>query len=613
METRIAHCLARLARERLGMEGVEGSRDSLHSELSGLVEESVLTGWLERVDPTELARSSAPVESVRDLMEPDDRARDGVYFTPAPIADAMAAAVDIRRGRIVVDPAAGDGSLLAAVARRHPSARLIGIEKHPHLAIAAAIRIAAIRREQTHDTPPDDRVFVGDGLARDERWAALEGGAAAVVANPPYVREKGRSELFRRLERKHPHLSEWFGPRIDLQYLFFHRGASLLADGGRLVLLTSAYWLTATGATNVRRDLAERTCAEAFVRLEETGVFADAPGQHTLLSLLRRGEMTREARSVSLRQAPDDWTALVEDLLSEKTDRAIAETPQSAFGEGNWTPFVDRTTRSWGDAWGEEGTRLDQLVDDRQGFVSGADRFHGRHRAHYPEGADLPESGAPIFLFERDEVPAPLAGLGATVLRPLLRASELEPNAVIVEPPAQTRALYVDGEVGAEHEALLEEHLARFRPVLERRREVKSGSMPWYRLHWPRDRTEQTGPKLVVPRRAPEPCFSLDLSASCVSSDCTYLVAPDDVERPLAYLVTLMVALNSAEVGRYLREFGKSKGRQLEFYSEPLRTLPVPLRREGRGLVFASSALGEARRDELQSRVDEITSSIAVD
>jgi adenine-specific DNA-methyltransferase len=99
--------------------------------------------------------------------------------------------------------------------------------------------------------------------------------------------------------------------------------------------------------------------------------------------------------------------------------------------------------------------------------------------------------------------------------------------------------------------------------------------MPWYRLHWPRRREEMVGPKLVVPRRAQEPRFCLDLSGSAISSDCTYLVAPPEVEEPVEYLIRLMLALNSPWVSKWLESNGKRKGKMFEFYSTPLRSLPV--------------------------------------
>jgi adenine-specific DNA-methyltransferase len=401
---------------------------------------------------------------------------------------------------------------------------------------------------------------------------------------------------------------------MDLQYLFFHRGASFVRQGGRMLMLTTAYWMSATNADRVRQDMAERLAPEVLVRLEQAGAFADAPGQHSLISMFRRPRAANEAletRALSLDKEPEDWPGLIEEMLGKEVSRSdVCVHPSEQFGAGIWSPFASATNVSWGRRLEDEGTTLSELLADRQGFVSGADRFSSRHPKHYPPEAVVPEKGAPIFLFERDQVPEELAVLGPTVLRPLLRASALEPNTIITTPPHQSCALYLDDELDSHAEAVIERHLGRFRPVLERRREVRTGSMPWYRLHWPRDRAEQTGPKLVVPRRASAPCFALDLSASAVSSDCTYLVAPDDIDDPLHYLVTLMVALNSAPTERYLRNFGKAKGRQLEFYSQPLRSLPLGLRLEEGRLEWVDELAERAERAEHDALIDRLVEGL---
>jgi adenine-specific DNA-methyltransferase len=397
---------------------------------------------------------------------------------------------------------------------------------------------------------------------------------------------------------------------MDLQYLFFHRGASFLRPGGRMLMLTTAYWMSATNADRVRHDMATRLTPQLLVRLEQAGAFADAPGQHSLISMFRRpvaAEESNTTRALSVDEEPDDWPGLIDDLLAESCSQSgVCEHLAEVFGAKNWSPFVGAADVTWGRRLEEQGTPLSELLADRQGFVSGADRFSSRHPKRYEAEAVIPEKGEPIFVFERDEVPEDLARLEPTVLRPLLRASELEPNAVVVTPPTQTLALYLDGRLDGQAEAVIEGHLGRFRPVLERRREVRTGSMPWYRLHWPRDRAEQTGPKLVVPRRASSPCFALDLSASAVSSDCTYLVAPDSVDDPLRYLITVMVVLNSAPVARYLRHFGKAKGRQLEFYSEPLRSLPLPLRLSEGRLVWIDALVDDSVRIECDELIERV-------
>jgi hypothetical protein len=373
-------------------------------------------------------------------------------------------------------------------------------------------------------------------------------------------------------------------------------------------MLTTAYWLSATNACRVREDMTQRVWPEVLVRVESSGVFSDAPGQHSLLSVFGRpDEAPEDLVALSLAEEPADWSALIQALLAGDCDLPeVREYPLDRLGAARWAPFADAATDSWARRLEQHGTPLSTLLADRQGFVSGADRFSARHPKRYAAGADIPDKGEPIFLFERQQIPDTLASLEPTVLRPVVRANQLEPNRIIVTPPDEEVALYLDGEVSAAAEELLDAHLGRFRPVLEHRREVRAGSMPWYRLHWPRDRAEQTGPKLVVPRRAPSPCFALDLSASAISSDCTYLVAPDGLADPLRYLVTLMVVLNSGLIERYLRNYGKSKGRQLEFYSEPLRTLPLPLRRTDDGLEIIDKLVAPATQTRWLEQVDAL-------
>ena len=75
--------------------------------------------------------------------------------------------------------------------------------------------------------------------------------------------------------------------------------------------------------------------------------------------------------------------------------------------------------------------------------------------------------------------------------------------------------------------------------------------------------------------------FCLDLSASMVSSDCTYLTAPEEIEEPVEYLIRLMLLLNSSAVREQFVAQGKRKGDIFEFYAGPLRRLIVPRNRLG--------------------------------
>jgi adenine-specific DNA-methyltransferase len=528
-----------------------------------------LAAWLLAGDCWGDAAPIAPAQAQRALDEAARRAY-GVYFTPDEVARGLVALVpELEVGGALVDLSAGAGALLVAALERWPERRVVAVERDETLALACACALIAARGKQRCE---QDCVIVGDGLGREvEAWVA-PGEAALVLANPPYLGEKGRAAQFRALREAHPHLAGFFGARQDLLYLFLHRGLDLLAPGGVQASLTSAYWVQATGAARLRRDMMGRGHVSRMVRVGAR-LFEDAPGHHSLLCVTQRREASEAAP-----------TCLITcDVLPQDGWSAALEAGQRLTLDATGAPWVLEASEVDTTGW----TALGELVRDCQGFVSGLDRVTARHVRELERlGLEAPPEGAPGFLFMRGEVPPALARDASGWLMPLLRAHMVEAGGVHRVASGEELVLYVDGPIeDAEARAAIEAQLGPLRPLLERRREVEQGRMSWTRLHWPRRRADQLGPKLVVPRRAARACFMLDLSGSMVSSDCTYLVAPPWAADAVEHLGQVMEALQSEAVGQVLAAQGKRKGALLEFYAEPLRALKVPLVRRGDGLA----------------------------
>ncbi|MBA2662932.1 MAG: N-6 DNA methylase [Bradymonadaceae bacterium] len=584
MNQDVARFLAGVAGAALG-EAFDRARPqaSVRAALAPILESSVLEQWLVRVEASWWsAANPGPLHRVAEHYAQAQRRLAGMYLTPPWLADAMAATLESWPGGAVIDLSAGGGALLVAAAARMPGLQAVGVELRPGLAIAAALALFNVRRTQSSSERHglSDRIYVADGLSHDGPWVQAEAPITAVLGNPPYVGEKGNRALFDAIKRDHRHMARWFGPRMDLLYLFFHRALDLLEPGGRLIFLTSEYWLTASGAAKLRDDLATRTTAELFATFDAR-LFADAPGHHSLLSVFRRGVgQSSVARALRVQtQALSTLDTFLEDALAERPLQRpgvdFNDVDPFSLRASRWTPFVDGPTVLWARRLEAMASPLHALAQDYQGFVSGADRVTRRHVEILAKQDIAVRIGDPIFMFHEHEIPQELVALKGLVFRPVLRGSAIRANALRVEATSEEFALYLDRTLSAESEAIISGHLAKFRGLLELRREVREGTMAWYRLHWPRRRADYSGPKLVVPRRAPRPCFCLDLSASVVSSDCTYLVAPPDTKDPVRYLTALMFLLNGANTARYLQAFGKRKGQQIEFYSEPLRALPI--------------------------------------
>ncbi len=570
--------------------------------LSGLTLSSEILG---------LEVGPASVEGLADLdsrLSEEYCRQRGAYMTPAKAAGDLVELIPELVGGSIIDPACGHGELLLAARRRWPARDLVGVELHPGLAVVAALRIWEQDLRNHSEDIGSVRIHVGDGLALPE----IEGEFAAVIGNPPYLGEKGQAAFFRELKQKYPRLAPIFSARMDLIYPFLARGVELVRPGGWNCWLTPPYWLYADGARGLRKELLRELEPRFFVELDHAGLFSAAPGDEFLMVALQRPE--RASTSVNAANNGRWWSGESDQLRQELARRAQGhdfgqEVASDVLSESGWHPFTPLDISRWRSRLLERGSSVEELARDFQGFVSGADRVSRRHIPPLEEGdVELKE---PIFLADGPRIPDSWKAAPPGLLQPVLRSRNIEKNSVIRRTPKDAWTLYIDDQAAESFDdSVYEQLLGRFRPVLERRREVKRGLMPWYRLHWPRDREAMRGPKLVVPRRAISPRFTLDLSGAMISSDCTFIVAPEGTESPERYLCALMLLLNDERTRRYLHYFGKRKGRVLEFYSSPLRRLILPARRvEGR-LMLDEEIFDREQRRAVHRRVQELLSDV---
>jgi type II restriction/modification system DNA methylase subunit YeeA len=82
-------------------------------------------------------------------------------------------------------------------------------------------------------------------------------GFDVVIANPPYLGEKGHKETFRQIAAS-PWGARYYKRKMDLFYFFFHLALDLARDNGSVCFITTSYWITADGALKLRLDLKGR-------------------------------------------------------------------------------------------------------------------------------------------------------------------------------------------------------------------------------------------------------------------------------------------------------------------------------------------------------------------
>lgn len=213
---------------------------------------------------------------------------NGVHYTPPDLAGFLATVTaddsNLEHNEIrVLDPACGDGGLLAAFAAAVPLKTrrrlvLLGFETDADALIAAEEKLAVLDVKSvvlrngdfletlTTDSPSQRSFF--DEPPAEERFQEVH----VVIANPPYVRTQVLGAT------KAQALAKKFGltGRVDLYHAFVMAMASVLRPGGTLGLLTSNRFLTIKSGVGIRRLLNSAFTIRHLYDLGDTKLFGAA-------------------------------------------------------------------------------------------------------------------------------------------------------------------------------------------------------------------------------------------------------------------------------------------------------------------------------------------------
>lgn len=104
----------------------------------------------------------------------------------------------------------------------------------------------------------------------------------------------------------------------------------------------------------------------------------------------------------------------------------------------------------------------------------------------------------------------------------------------------------------------IKNHLENYREILQARREVKEGTIPWYSIHWPRDENLFKSPKIVCSNWGNQwQPFALQEAGFYERRDITFFVPEPNTKESLLYFLGV---LNSSLIKRWGQEKLKQQG-----------------------------------------------------
>jgi hypothetical protein len=268
-------------------------------------------------------------EIARDRTQPatiePHPGESGAVFTPPIIARRLVDGLDelapgVRR---YLDPACGDGSLLAAALAAHSTdpdvARdsLFGIDIDPRFVDAARQRIRRLVREP-RALDLERRIVCRDALDDPASWPR----ACIVIANPPWVSFSGR-EAVHGQRRRRSRLGGWPSLQGDfLETIARYVGAN--GTAARLLIPGSVTELERYGPLRGEVTRWARVLGEP-IELGDTA-FRDVVEPAVILTLVPRAD--GEASSSAPWTVPDAWTV----ELTNALDR-FPRLPRGAFAD----------------------------------------------------------------------------------------------------------------------------------------------------------------------------------------------------------------------------------------------------------------------------------------
>ena len=519
----------------------------------------------------------------------------GVHYTPPELASFLAR-VTLEQftwptGKIaVLDPACGDGSLLAALVEACPTNFRSCLSVHGFDTDARALDVAHQRLTQlgVNDMALAHNDFLATLTAANEsspqlRFSTDDGDTPSstpksfdiIITNPPYVRTQILGANRAQALAKKFQLTG----RVDLYHAFVRACANALRIGGSLGLLTSNRFLSVQSGFASRRFLRTNFTVRAIYDLGDTKLFSaavlpaivvasktiapDHEHPHFYRIYERRNSdpsstaLTYPSALDALRNAPPGVVKVNSKEYSvERGFLAYADDAEpwalTTHKMQSWLQTIESNThRTFGD-----------VANIRVGIKTTADPVFIRTDWHQIPLRDRPEPELlhPIITHRA------AARWNIDSLQ-LARVQVLYPHTV-----KQGRRQPIDLDCYPRARSYLELH----REQLARREYVLRAGRKWFEIWVPQDPLAWMEPKIAFPDIAESPRFFLDTTGAIVNGDCYWItLRPGEDPRWLAMI--LAVANSSLAAAFYDAKFhNKLYAGRRRFLTQYVTKFPLP-------------------------------------
>ena len=410
-----------------------------------------------------------------------------------------------------------------------------------------------------------------------------QGGFDIVIANPPYIGEKGHKEIFQPVKLD-AYLGKFYLGKMDYFYFFFHFAFNVLKNSGIGTFITTNYYLTALGAKKLRQDIKERMVINILLNLGELKLFENAPGQHNMISSFAKGCNGNKCHVIDVHKKGSLNPRMFETILSsidKYTSYDIVEQENLYDGEECYIRLHndngDSPLASILQKISQGNEVLGNIAEVNAGIMGGCDNITNHNLEYADEEYVIKNDirkGDGVFVLDRNNS---RDSLKISVLEKSNLCKDFYKNSDIKKYCTNTSTskiiIFSSSDTPTDVQTNIKSILQIYKPILVRIREInKENTDYWHQL---RRGTAHphifTCNKIVCPQRSKLNTFGYNECDWYASADVYYITNPKGGYQ-IKYLLGL---LNSKLIYIWLYNKGKRKGESLELYQKPLSEIPI--------------------------------------
>ncbi len=343
-----------------------------------------------------------------------------------------------------------------------------------------------------------------------------------IIGNPPYLGEKNHQEIFKKIKET-DFGKKYYESKMDYLYYFIEKGIDFLEDNGILVYVTTNYWLKANSAVILRNKLREEGYYTNIIDYN-VSIFKNALGQHNMIFSWKKST-DKSNKEINIEKEENIFTLKNNNIYDEKGNIILVDKKNQIFNEK---------------VASKSNFKLGDIFNINQGIVTGYDKAFVT-KEYNEKFKDY--------------------------LKPFYKNKDIFKYNCIKDNYFWIYYMDKDKKISKE----LEEIFLPHKEALSKRREVQKGFLKWWQLSWARDKEIMSSEKILVRQRCKTNFFAYSNFEFYGSADIYYLTLKDKSFN----LFYILGYLNSDIFYRWYRNNGKHKGYNLEFYTTPLKQVPL--------------------------------------